>query len=57
MFFYVRDTALRLRQMGIELTKGAVNNIHRKVYKPNRTVSPQWEMNVRGKPEDLKWLL
>lgn len=59
MGLYIRDTALRLRQMGIELNKNAVKNTHKTVYKPEPIGSSQWEMTTgkSGQKENLKWLL
>lgn len=56
-FFYVRDTALRLRQMGIELIKESVQNIHKTVYKANQTSHPSWNQQIGRNSESLKWLL
>ena len=58
---WVRDTALRLRQEGIELTKMTLDHtryelgamIYSSVPKPN----DQYEMEVGGQKEDLRWLL
>lgn len=58
MGMYIRDTALRMRQMGIELVKNAVRNTHKTVYKPEPMGNSQWEMNtVKNNKESLKWLL
>lgn len=61
---WVRDTALKLRQEGIELTKMTlnkfqVNNSYDAVYKPNNpnAIDP-YKMNIGGsRPEDISWLL
>ena len=60
---WVRDTALRLRQEGMDLTKRALNGISSNTYtysgvygSGNQTENP-WEMNINGHTEDLsKWL-
>ena len=59
MALYVRDTALRLRQQGIDLMKRALTHTHKSVYTPQRIGSGQWEMPVggSGQKETLKWLL
>lgn len=58
MALFVRETALRMRQVGIELHKKTVSNIHRSVYKSRPAMSQQWEMpNVGGQTESLRWLL
>lgn len=56
---WVRDTALKLRQAGIEINRAAVSNIKSSVtiYKPtdNNTV---WGMDTtNGNREDITWLL
>ena len=57
MFFYVRDTALRLRQMGIELIRTTLRSVHKPIYKANRLGADKWEMQVNGKSESIKWLV
>ena len=60
---YVRDTALKFAQHGLELTKAILNNTTKAVYNP--VFSPQmghdpkksYKMNVGGKDEDISWLL
>lgn len=55
---FLRDTAIKLRQIGIELTKRTLNNTHKTVFKPNRSNSDPWLMNnARGGKTDLRWLL
>lgn len=54
---FVRETALRMYQVGLELTQKSVQNIHRSVYSPKMTSNPQWEMPVRAQTESIKWLL
>ena len=59
---WVRDTSLRLRQEGIDLTKQAINSIssytYSGVYGGNDMDNNPWQMNVGdGSIEDLsKWL-
>lgn len=56
---WVRDTALKLRQAGIEINRAAVNNIKSTVsiYKPRQDNSP-WNMSdSKGNREDINWLL
>jgi hypothetical protein len=57
MFLYVRDTALRLRQMGIELVKQSITNVHKNVYNPAKQSHPAWEQRIGNHSESLKWLL
>ena len=56
---WVRDTALKLRQAGIEINKIAVANVKStiSIYKPTVQTN-QWKMeNQRGDSEDISWLL
>ena len=56
---WVRDTALRLRQAGIELNRVAVSNIKStvSVYKPQQVNSPYKMRTLKGPDEDINWLL
>ena len=56
---WVRDTALRLRTEGVELSKIAISGISQNpaVYKPNLDKNDSWEMDVKGEKEDLTWLI
>jgi hypothetical protein len=56
---WVRDTALRLRQAGIELNRMAVNNIKSTVsiYKPTSSNRAFKVKTQHGNDEDLNWLL
>ena len=58
---WVRDTALRLRQEGIDLTKRAIDGIssytYSGIYGGNNGDENPWEMDINGYKEDLtKWL-
>ena len=58
---WVRDTALRLRQEGIDLTKQAINSIssytYSGVYGGNDNDENPWQMKIGDDIEDLsKWL-
>ena len=57
MFLYVRDTVLRLKGMGMEITRNAIGAIHRSVYKPKQTSHPSWEQTYGNHKERLNWLL
>jgi len=59
MGLFVRDTALRMRQVGIDLTKKALINGYRPVYTPQRDGVDKWKMDLGGNKgnEDLRWLL
>ena len=55
----VRDTALRLRAEGIELSKQAIQGIGQNsgVYTSEVQKNDSWEMDVKGEKEDLTWLI
>lgn len=57
ILLFVRDTALKLRHLGIELTKLTISKTHKSVYVPKRTGPDQWKMQVGNQNVDLKWLL
>lgn len=56
---WVRDTALRLKQAGIDLTKAALNASRNAVsiYTGTTQKNASWKQNVNGRDEDLTWLL
>jgi hypothetical protein len=58
---WVRDTALRLRQEGIELTKLALDktryNVESMVYTNTRPNQNPYEMQIGQNTEDISWLL
>jgi hypothetical protein len=58
---WVRDTALRLRQEGIELTKLALDktryNVEGMVYNNNQLMQNPYEMQIGQITEDISWLL
>lgn len=59
---YVRDTALKYRQQGLDLTRNALNNItvtkptYQAVYTNNGYSSPFLIDDNRGGKEDISWL-
>lgn len=58
MGLFLRDTALKLRQIGIELTKRTLESTHKTVYKPTTKAASPWNVpNARGGTTDLTWLL
>tara|TARA_R110000868_G_scaffold354932_3_gene616181 strand:- start:4051 stop:5631 length:1581 start_codon:yes stop_codon:yes gene_type:complete len=57
---WVRDTALKLRQQGIEINKMAVSNIQRTtvIQSSNYRQTNPWKIDTKnGNQEDLTWLL
>ena len=56
---WVRDTAVRLRQAGIDLTKAALNSTRNaaSVYTGGIQRNESWKHDVGGRSEDLTWLL
>lgn len=60
MGLWVRDTALRLRQAGIEISKAAMGSVKNtaKLYKPSYRSNDPWKVETRnGQQEDLSWLI
>lgn len=58
IMFFIRDTTIRLRQIGIDLTKKTLNSTHKLVHKPTIQQNSNWEQRTaRGTVEKLNWLL
>lgn len=58
---YLRDTALKYKQQGLEMTKVMINNIQKTNYQQNghfyrNGVSNPYSMNINGQNEDIRWL-
>ena len=59
---YIRDTALKYKQQGLDLTKASLNNItstknhYLGGYGTNSIKNP-YSMNVNGNNEDFRWIL
>jgi phage FluMu gp28-like protein len=59
---WIRDTALQLRQRGIELTRTALDGVKRiqnydGIMISNRFTPDPYKINIAGKEQDLRWLL
>jgi hypothetical protein len=58
---WVRDTALRMKTAGIEMTKKSLDSFQKGIYKPSKDISPmamEWEMKMPdGSGINLKDLL
>jgi hypothetical protein len=60
---YIRDTALKFRQRGLDLTRSALNNItvnrtqYQGAYYANKNDNPYYIENPYGGKEDISWLL
>lgn len=59
---WVRDTAIRLRQEGIDLTKNALGSISQQVepigfFSGAENVENPWKMRIGNEEEDLTWLI
>jgi len=56
---FVRDTALKLQSIGIDMTKKALQHTHKKVYTTNhRSANDPWTMSDgKGNTISTKWLL
>lgn len=58
MAFWVRDTALRLRQQGIELQKMTLERFTKTIYTPQNEKSRYWRQDLPNQQsDDLTWLL
>lgn len=56
--FFVRDTTLRLRQLGIDITKKSLGGTHKVIHKPMSSVkNPLSYRTPNGHVENLNWLL
>ena len=60
---YIRDTALKFRQRGLDLTRSALNNMkvnrtaYQGAYYANQNNNPYQIDNPYGGKEDISWLL
>jgi len=56
---WVRDTALRLRTQGVELTKKTLSKMmdNEGLYTPNDNKNDSWEWETGKEKESLDWLL
>lgn len=56
---WIRDTALRLHQQGIDLSRKALGHFGKtqSVYTTNRNDNGSWDWKAGKDPDDLKWLL
>jgi hypothetical protein len=59
---YIRDTALKFRQQGLDLTRNALDNItvtkpsYQGVYLPSHVANPYEIDNGKGGKEDIRWI-
>jgi hypothetical protein len=59
---YIRDTALKFRQQGLDLTRNALNNItvtkpsYQGIYLPSHVANPYEIDNGKGGKEDISWI-
>ena len=60
---FMRDTAFKFRQQGIDLTKASLNNIstnktsYQGVYNFNQSTQNPYKQDMGGHQEDISWLL
>ena len=54
---YMHDIALKMRAVGIDMTKKALSRTFKTVYKPANRVPADWQQQVGNKSESLTWLL
>lgn len=59
MALYLRETAVRMRKLGIELTKRAIGKTHKSIYVPKSNTKTEWDMKLGGNrgSENIRWLL
>lgn len=57
MALMIRDTSLKLRSIGMDLTRRSLSGTHKTVFKAQNMGPNQWNMQVGNKQENLKWLL
>jgi hypothetical protein len=63
MAMYIRDTALKFKQRGLDLTRSVLNNItvnrtsYQGAYYANKNDNPYYIENPYGDKEDISWLL
>lgn len=56
--FFIRDTTLRLRQLGIDITKKSLGGTHKVIHKPMPSIkNPLSYRTPNGHIENLNWLL
>lgn len=59
---YIRDTALKFNQQGLDLTRAALNGVVKTsfnagAYSSTNPYGNEWSMEINGKQESTKWLL
>ena len=55
---FIKDTALKMKQLGLGITEKALNHVQKKVYTPQRMNNDYWTMkDPRGNTISTKWLL
>lgn len=57
IYLFVRDTALRMKQYGINLQRVALKKTFKSVQKSKTTYKNPYEMQVKNKKVSLQWLL
>ena len=56
---FVRDTALKLREIGLDMTRKTLQHMHKRVYTPNANGdNSKWTMDDgKGNTISTRWLL
>lgn len=54
---YMHENALKMRSIGIDMTKKALQKTFKAVHKPSTQTRPEWQQQVGNKSESLTWLL
>jgi hypothetical protein len=54
---YMHDIALKMRIMGIDMTKKALTHTYKTVYKPMQRRPVEWQMQTASGVEDITWVI
>jgi len=57
IFLFVRDTALRLKQQGIDIQRKAVSKTFRPIKRSTPRVNDPWKMQAGSTKTSIRWLL
>lgn len=56
--FFLRDTALKLRQRGIDMMRKSLKSMHKPIYtSSDNKKHPYWNQRIGNHDEDFRWLL
>jgi len=57
MGLFVRDTSLRLKMMGVDMTRNAVSNIHKTIYRGGTQNRNPYNYPTQHGNEDISWVV